>query len=165
MWQSQEEISRMTKPCRNNSPSYEACYGHWEGCAVWGRVQRAAESLLQDLQRKERDCPFLQVLKTIQGRSLNKGVSSTANRAFLFLASEEEGNLGRDNLSRPISSPLCDCKAWPLQREPSCPHTAELKLFQALTRNIEVKILDLEIGSSSLLKNSELACLNPSPTT
>lgn len=99
MWQSQEEISRMTKPCRNNSPSYEACYGHWEGCAVWGRVQRAAESLLQDLQRKERDCPFLQVLKMIQGRSLNKGVSSTANRALLFLASEEEGNLGRDTQS------------------------------------------------------------------
>lgn len=79
MWQHQEQISSMKKPCRNNSPSYE----NW----LVVRTKRATlsagefkeyESLLEDLQRKERECPVLEVLKMIHRGRLNKGVSSTA---------------------------------------------------------------------------------------
>lgn len=135
----------MTKPHRNNSPSYEdwlvVCM---KRAVLSGGEVNEHESLLGDLQRKEREYPFLQVLKMIQRRSLNKGVSSTANRAFLFLASERKGNLGRDNLPRPISSPLCDCNTRRCRGSlhVHSAHTSELKLFQALTRNIEVEILE-----------------------
>lgn len=114
------------------------------GLCCLGEEFNECESLLGDLQRKEREYPFLQVLKMIQRGSLNKGVSSTANRALVFLASEEEGNLGRDNLPRPISSPLCDCNTRCCRGSLHVhgAHTSELKLFQALNRNIEVKVLE-----------------------
>lgn len=126
MWQDQEEISRMTKTCRNNSPSYEDWLAEGiKGAVLSGGEFSEHESLLGDLQRKERECPFLQVLRMIQGGSLNEVPQQIG--LFLLLASQEEGNLGRDNLSRPISFPLCDCNAQLLQREPSCPQCTHIR--------------------------------------
>ena len=85
MWQHQEQISSMKKPCRNNSPSYE----NWlvvctKRAALSAGEFKDYESLLEDLQRKERECPFLQVLKMIHRGHLNNGVSSPANNFLIF---------------------------------------------------------------------------------
>lgn len=142
----------MRKPCRNNSSSYEDCLVIGIKRAVLsGGEFNERESLLEDLQRKERECPFLQVLKIFQRSSLNKGVSSTANRAFLFLASEEEGNLGRDNLSRPISSPLCDCNARLLQREPLCPQCTHIRTESLPSSHQEYRGQNFRIWKQGLL--------------
>ena len=87
----------MKKPCRNNSLSYE----NWLVVCTKRAALSAAllvhaalrlfagafeeyESLLEDLQRKERECPFLPVLKMIHRGNLNNRVSSTANDFLIF---------------------------------------------------------------------------------
>lgn len=87
----------MKKPCRNNSLSCEnwlvvctkkaalsaALFVHKTLRLSAGALEEY-ESLLKDLQRKERECAFLQVLKMIHKGNLNIRVSSTANGVLIF---------------------------------------------------------------------------------
>lgn len=153
MWQDQEEISRMTKPCRNNSPSYE----HWlvtgirravlsGGRVQWVRISAGRPA--EERKGKERECPFWQVLKMIQGGSLNKRVSPTANRAFFIFSLWGGREFGKRQAIFPDPSvPL----SVTVQREPSCPQCTHIRTKSLPSSHQEYKGQNLRIWKQGLI--------------